>query len=304
VSALLSWLCTAELPPAPQTLEAWWEVTRSVRERFPAPIERAAASGLLADRLGWAFASGYQAALGAMFPALGLHDAAALCATEATGARPRDIQTTFENGVLTGAKMWTTAAPFARAFFVVARAGLSADGKPALKIVRVAPDAPGVTVTLMESLPFVPEIPHASVTFEKVTAGEVLEGDGYAQYLKPFRTIEDLHVQAALLGYLIGVARRCAWPQTELQELLALVTACVALSKEPVSAPETHVALGGFLGLSKRMLERCAPLLEKLGADERARWERDQPLLHVAGRVRKARLEKAWERLAAKATSG
>jgi acyl-CoA dehydrogenase len=298
VSALLEWLCGEKLPAAPQTLEAWWEATRPVRERFASPIEAAAASGLLADRLGWAFASGYQAALRAMFPGLGLHDAAALCATEATGARPRDIQTVVESGQLTGAKMWTTAAPFARAFFVVARAGTSADGKPQLKIVRVGSEAAGVVVTPMDALPFVPEIPHASVRFEKV-AGEVLEGDGYAQYLKPFRTLEDLHVHAALLGYLIGIARRCDWPRPEREGLLALISTCVALSKEPVSAAETHLALAGFLAESKRMLERCAPLFEKLSADERARWERDQPLLQVAERVRKARLEKAWEKLGA-----
>ena len=32
---------------------------------------------------------------------------------------------------------------------------------------------------------------------------EVLPGDGYLRYLKPFRTVEDLYVQAALLGCLL-----------------------------------------------------------------------------------------------------
>ena len=41
-----------------------------------------------------------------------------------------------------------------------------------------------------------------------ITAHEILPGDGYDRYLKPFRTVEDIHVHAALLGHAIGAARR------------------------------------------------------------------------------------------------
>jgi acyl-CoA dehydrogenase len=297
MSQLLQTLCTAPLKPSPATLTDWWSATREVRDSFSTPIERAVASGLHADRIAWAFASGYQAALATMFPTLGVHDAAALCATESTGARPRDIQTSLENGRLNGAKQWTTAASFAGAFFVIAKTGTSSDGKPMLKVVRVAPNAPGVTVTPMEDLPFVPEIPHASLRFENVAVAEadVLPGDGYAEYLKPFRTIEDLHVHAALLGYLLGVARRREWPYPQRELLLAHVVTCIGLAKDPWSAPETHLALAGFLSASRMTIEHCKPLFDKLEPEERARWERDQPLLLVAERVRKARLDKARE---------
>ena len=44
--------------------------------------------------------------------------------------------------------------------------------------------------------PFAPEIPHARITLANVTVRDedVLPGDGYARYLKPFRTIEDTFV--------------------------------------------------------------------------------------------------------------
>lgn len=299
MSSLLRALCTAPIAPPVATLADWWSATRAVREQFPSPIERAAASGLHADRLAWAFASGYQAALGALFPALGRHDTAALCATESAGARPRDIQTALEDGRLSGAKQWATAASLASALFVVARTGTSADGRPALRVVRVSPAAPGVVVTPLGDLPFVPELPHASLTFTGVGVAEadVLPGDGYTQYLRPFRTVEDLHVHAALLGYLVGVARRCSWPGEFHEALLAHVATCVALANEPADAAPTHLALGGFLAASRRTLEACAPHLTGLPPAERARWERDQPLLLVAERARKARLERARERL-------
>ena len=41
----------------------------------------------------------------------------------------------------------------------------------------------------------------------------VHEPGGYERYLKPFRTTEDCHVLAALLGYLTRVARRYQFPR-------------------------------------------------------------------------------------------
>lgn len=303
MSGLFAWLATAEIPPAPQRLGPWWESTRRVREQFPQPFARAAASALYADRLGWAFAAGYQAALASLFPTLGLHQAAALCATEATGARPRDIKTTLtaqsDGFALDGEKLFTTAAELADWLLVVASAGPGEDGRPHLKVVRVNPKAAGVTLSPMAELPFVPEIPHASVKFAgvQVARADVLEGDGYEKYLKPFRTLEDLHVNAALLGYLMGVARRFDWPRAAQEELLAHVATGAALADMPAASAETHLVLAGFLAAVKRSIESFAPHFEKVEPDERRRWERDRALLQVAERLRAQRLERAWERI-------
>ena len=67
-------------------------------------------------RVGWAFSSGYQAALRALLPDLPAEALAALCVTEEAGNRPRDIGTRFVpqadgSVAISGAKRWTTPGP-------------------------------------------------------------------------------------------------------------------------------------------------------------------------------------------------
>ena len=79
----------------------------------------------------------------------------------------------------------------------------------------------------MPATKFVPEVPHAQLQFEnlKVKEAEILPGDGYDQYVKPFRTVEDIHVQAAVLSYLMREGQRLSWPQHWLERLSALLAA-------------------------------------------------------------------------------
>jgi hypothetical protein len=41
---------------------------------------------------------------------------------------------------------------------------------------------------------------------------DLLPGDGYDRYLKPFRSIEDIHIQAATLAWVLREARARRWP--------------------------------------------------------------------------------------------
>ncbi len=277
-------------PPAVDTLAAWWDVTRGAREAFATPVDRALIGGVLADRVGFAFAAGYSAALQALVP--GMTGIAALCATEAGGNHPRAIQTTLANGELTGKKVWATVASLASSLLVVASTG-SVDGKNRLRVVRVAAGAPGVTIRATAA-PFVPEIPHAEVELDRVRVADadILPGDGYDDYLKPFRTVEDAHVHAALLGYLIGVARR--HDQREVVErLLAVVLATRAAALADPKSVATHVALAGVIALAADEAAR----VEWPAGPERDRWQRDRGLFQVAGKARAARRERAWEQL-------
>jgi acyl-CoA dehydrogenase len=81
--------------PALETVADWWPRWRSNASVRAAPIEQAIAGGFDADRVGWAFASGYQAALRALVPDLASDALAALCVTEETGNQPRDVRTVF-----------------------------------------------------------------------------------------------------------------------------------------------------------------------------------------------------------------
>jgi acyl-CoA dehydrogenase len=270
-------------PPAVTTLRGWWDATAVSRAREATTIDRALVGGALADRMGFAFAGGYSEALRALVP--GLDGITALCATEEGGNQPRAIKTTLVGNAVTGKKKWATAASDASALLVVASIG-EQDGKNRLRVVRVPANARGVTLR-MTSAPFVPEIPHAEVELDGAI-GDVLPGDGYDDYLKPFRTVEDLHVHAALAGYLAGVARRYHFA---VEPALALAAATRGLADADVKAPATHLALAGLIEEAARVvaaIEAAWP-----DGEERQRWQRDRALLQVAGKARAARLERA-----------
>ncbi|WP_164014804.1 acyl-CoA dehydrogenase family protein [Pyxidicoccus trucidator] len=299
----LRFLLTESPEPLPlDSVDAWWRRHLELLSRFPAPADLALAGGFLADRLGYAFASGYQAAHRSLFPMLPEDRPCALCATEPGGAHPSAIQTRLtdtDSGLrLSGTKTFVTLGTRAELLLVVASDGQDAQGRNRLKMVMVGAKRPGVRVTALPELPFVPEIPHAELVLEDVVVApeEVLLGDGYARYLKPFRTVEDCHVHLALLGWLLQVARRSGWPESVREELLALAVMMRGLAQADPTDAATHLALGGALELARRTLERVGPLWERVDAPTRERWERDRKLLDVAGKVRAKRLEAARQR--------
>jgi acyl-CoA dehydrogenase len=129
-------------------------------------------------------------------------------------------------------------------------------------------------------------------------ASDVLPGDGYDDYVKPFRTVEDVHVHAALIGYLLGVTRRIHAPREIVEQLLATALAVRALAGADPRSPATHVALAGVLTQSVHVMGLVERAWEDVGeGDEWTRWQRDRPLLRVAGAARSARRDKAWQQL-------
>jgi alkylation response protein AidB-like acyl-CoA dehydrogenase len=269
-------------------------------------VDQAALAGLIADGMGWAFAAGYEAALVRLDPE-GMRGGVlgSLCATEEGGGHPRAIRTSLaprDGGfALSGQKSYVTLGDAADVLLVVASVGDDSEGRNRLRVARVPSRRRGVTVSEAPASPFVPEIAHAKATFEDVAIHphEILPGDGYGDALKPFRTIEDVHVMVAILGWAIGVGRASHWPRSWLDEALALVVTFRAVSDEPPLAPETHIALAGAQSLARRLLGEAAwSQCEEATA---ARWERDRPLLEVAKGVRGARLEAAWRAMAGQA---
>jgi alkylation response protein AidB-like acyl-CoA dehydrogenase len=266
-------------------------------------VDRAALGGLAAAGVGWAFACGYEAALARLDPALARGGAVtALCATEQGGGHPRAIRTTLTPApagghVLAGTKSWVTLGADAEVLLVVASTGLDAQGRNRLRVARVPASRPGVRLEPGGATPFAPEIAHARAVFDAVAVAdeELLSGDGYDAVLKPFRTIEDVHVLAAVLGWALGVARASAWERTFVDEGVGLVLLLRTLGAADPSSPATHVALAGALASVKRLLD-AAPWATTTAAVRDA-WARDRPLLDVASTVRAARREAAWKAL-------
>lgn len=293
--ALLDAVLGAPAPSPCEDVGAWVSAHRARIAEAASPWDAAVRGGVAADRVGYAFAGGYQAALWALVPMRDRGRMAALCATEPGGAHPRAIATTIESGVLRGEKTFVTLGSQAEDLYVLAREG-SSERAP-LVLARVERDAPGLAWTVFPPMPFVPEIPHASVLLQDVRAFEVLPGDGWADYVKPFRTVEDVHVHGALLAWLGASALRHGFERATVERILALLTTFTALSAADPSSPSTHIALGGALALARALVDELDAQWERAPEDERARWRRDRKLLDVAGKARALRLERAWERL-------
>ena len=114
----------------------------------------------------------------------------------------------------------------------------------------------------------------------EIAESELLPGDGYDDVLKPFRTIEDIHVMASSLGWASASPReRLAAPSID--EALALVALFRAASDAPQLAAETHVVFAGAQAMAMRLLDG-APWSKTDEARARAgsaigRWSMSRP---------------------------
>jgi hypothetical protein len=293
---------------ASDSVAGWWPGWAALAAQQSSPMALALRGGYAADRVGWAFAAGYQSALRALVPSLPVQALAAFCVTEEGGNRPRDIRTLITPGAgggfeVSGAKRWTTLGPQGTLLLVTGRlAGAATDERPALKVALVRADQPGVTVVPMPETAFVPDVPHARIQLQDVAidATSLLPGDGYAAYVKPFRTLEDIHVTAAVLAYLLREARARGWP-ADLRERLAATLATLArVASSDHSDPATHVVLAGALHWAAALYREAGALWAATPDDPASRrWLRDAPLFGVAAGARQQRAARAWERLQA-----
>jgi acyl-CoA dehydrogenase len=286
-------------------VERWWPAFRELARTWRNPMDRALATGFAADRVAWAFAAGYQCALQALFPELPEDALAALCVTEEQGNHPRAIRTTLRRAAggwrLDGAKRWTTLGPQGALFLVLARDAQVEGERPALKVARVPSAAGGVRIETMPATRFVPEVPHARLFFEGVALDDdaLLPGDGWTLYAKPFRSVEDAHVNAALLAYLLREARRLGWPHAWIERGAALLLALRALAAEDPSRAQTHIALAGILEAAAALVSQAEAHWSATPEDPaRGRWLRDRELLNVAASARAQRSASAWRQLA------
>lgn len=300
---VLDWLLenadSIDTTPLP-TLADWHERYGAVHTRWKRPIDKAIAGGFLADRLAYAFVAGYQAALRRLVPDLPNNRVVALCVTEAGGGHPRAIQTRLkqtETGwILSGRKQFVTNSDEAELLLVAASTGMGEDGLNLLKMVLVEGTAVGVKMSRMDDLPFVPEVSHGYVEFDDVIVSNeaVLPGDGFTKYIKPFRTVEDIHVYAATIAYVYRVACLHNWSHELREWMLAILVTFKGLEAGDPSLPAVHIALAGTLEQIETLLADSAPHRADVDAETRERWTRDRTLMNIAGNARIHRLAKAW----------
>jgi acyl-CoA dehydrogenase len=299
--ALLSRRAPRQMPPV-EDAGQWAASWRETATQWEIPIDRAMAAGFDADRLAWAFAAGYQAAIQRLLPRLNPDRIHALCITETAGGHPRAIQSRLipepggKDFRLSGEKRFVTVADRADRFLVAASTGMGADGKNRIRLVAIEKNRPGITVSPMPPFAFAPEMVHAIVRFDAVVVPEpmLLPGDGWDGYIKPFRTIEDIHVLGAALTHLLSIGRRFQWPDSVLEDILGHLAWIRTLALAPPDAAHVHLALSAVFQRVTDLADPDAVRWQRVDPLIRDRWRRDRPLLDVAQKAQELRRRAAW----------
>ena len=311
----LSHLLSLPLPTAPDAPDPGWPAfaadALAAQAGSPSTLDQAACAGRVADRLGYAFGAGYQAGLRLL---LGEPPESRLCAslayTETGGPHPRNVRATLAPDPdapmfrLSGEKSFATLAPYADFFIIVARMAVPpppdapSDAPPVLRLIRLPPDTPGLTMDARPPFPLAPELPHSRLRLDdcRIAPGDILPGDGYLSYIKPFRMIEDTHVLAAVLGYLLRESLRLGWEAPHTGRILGALATLSGLIAD-LHHPAAHLAFDD-------LQSRLDPWFDALpwgdalpSVDAAARWERDRPLLGLAAAAQISRRDAARDRI-------
>jgi len=286
------------------SLSDWKEVFFNQSAQWQSTVDMAIAGSFISDRLSYAFAAGYWSALYNLIPSLPKRNITALCVTEKDGNHPNAIKTELKTIVktdgsilvLNGRKVFVTCAKEADMLLIAASTGISPNGQNRLRLVCVDSHIPGLSINPLENLSFIPEISHGELNLNniQVTESQILPGDGFTNYIKPFRTIEDIHVTSSILGHLFRIACLFHWPKSPKEQMLALLTCLKSLSFSNPLDSAVHIVLSGISGMVTSFLESIEPYWELTDNTTRSHWQRDRALLTIAVKTRAQRLSTAW----------
>ncbi|UVK99915.1 acyl-CoA dehydrogenase family protein [Pseudomonas sp. B21-048] len=254
------------------------------------PFELAVVGGRLMATPGLAFLVGYQAALRMLWPSAPL-SLGALCVTEQRSLRVADMQTRLRDLRLSGRKDFVTAGDAADWLLVAARSEEPGE-VPRLSLAVVYPDEPGVRLEKLAPMPLMPDIGHGRLFLDNALC-ELLAGDGWDAYVKPFRTLEDIYVLSGMTAWLFGVGQDSDWPQTLQLRLLALLAGCAEVSRQAPNNSAGHVLLGGLFAQFDGLKAEVNQALADGSPEWAAMWQRDQAVMDLAAGARGKRLAKA-----------
>lgn len=284
------------LPRAKQTQPSNWFDQLSQSATQANTFELALLGGRLAATPGLAFLAGYQAALRALVPSAP-QGIGAFCITEQRSNKAADIHTRWLNGHITGQKDFVIGGNDAQWLIVLARSEIEAQA-PQLCAVLVATHSANVIIQPRPALPIVPDIAHASVQFEQAPCS-VLAGDGWNDFNKPFRTLEDSHVLTALCAWLYGQSLLDQWPEDLQLQLIAVLAGLKETLLQPHQEAATHLLLGAILAQFSSLQTQISQALNTHSSPAIAMaWHRDKAILEIAHSARMRRLEVALNTLA------
>lgn len=278
----------------------YWSA-KQLQYQSDGPFVSAVATATAADRMAWAFFSGYQGAVQATFKSQAAPGkVSAICVNE-KGRKITEIETTLtrigNESFINGKKSWSLGNVASLQLFVLAKNfdGPS-KGPGSLTFVEIPNSAPGLQEEVRHDQGPVPELPHSEVTFSHVQVQEarIVPGDGYAHYAKPFRLREDIFVSAATLAYLLGEARKASWPTSWAQKCIGVISGLHACSSMNPDEAGTQILTAGALGLASQVIYESEFMWRHSDHEKLSRWHRDYALLSMGREARRQRSIKSW----------
>ncbi|MFT0213851.1 acyl-CoA dehydrogenase [Pseudomonas sp. F1_0610] len=272
-----------------QPLPAWFNQLKDLVS-LDTPFDFSVLGGRAALNPSYAFFAGYQAALHDLLP-----DApdgiGAFCISEERKVQPSELNTRLDQGKVTGFKDFATCATFASWFIVLAR--IEQKEQPVqLEACLIAKEAKNLVVTELPALSFLPDISHGKITLSDTPALR-LPGDGWDDYAKRFRILEDAYVLAALSGWLYSCAIEEKWPHTLITSLTGILACIRQALSIPTNEPSMHLLLeSGFMQFEDLAFELVSTM-HKVQSPHLADWKRDREILNLSRYPRHKRLSNA-----------
>lgn len=263
------------------------------------PFDKAIFGGFSCQQFSFAFMAGYQAALAHMFPTIAPNQLKALCVSEEKGGHPKAIQTTLINNQLNGLKTYITAGSDVEHLLVLCKTDEIVDGRLLLKMVHLPKSTDKLDIIDFE-LSFMKEVKHGKLSMKDIPIAEnqILTGDGFSDYTKPFRTLEDICVSAAYHAMLLRQAIDYKWDDHLRDRLLLNIYTLKNLLSLPLLATETHL----LLAANEANFESLLPTLEfnikqTCSAAFKADWALNKKVISLGEKIKGIRLAKARKRL-------
>ena len=284
------------------SLISWYQIIRADSRKSVSLELESLYCGFFANSVGQAFVAAYEVALQRLTGTDTRESVASFCVTENKSTHPALMQSSLlldDNGryQVSGKKDFVTLARDAKKLFVAVNFGMSEAGRSKIKLVEIAVDAPGVNVQLLPDLPFVSDVSHGIVSFDSVVIDQanIFSGDGYSDYVKPFRWFEDISVFISVAAYLFKISLAFKWPTEARVEMMSLLASLYSLQQMAADNPVGHVVMFELADTLDQWLARYNDAWNNVPEEFVVAWKRDLALLKVAARARKARYKNAME---------
>jgi len=285
------------------SISEWHQHFLKITEQRTSTLEQATLGGRFSNNMNFAFCAGYQSAIQSLFKP-DARALASLCITEKEGNHPKHIKSTLvehkQAWQLNGSKSFITGANDATKLYIAVTEPFliqNNTSRPNIKMLAVPADTTGIHITPMPPLLFVPGISHGTAVFEHVNiqASQILNGDGYSQYVKPFRTHEDIHVLVAILGFRIGEALSSNWSLSSIEAHLMLLSSLLSIRTDSFNEPTTHLIFSGCRAQFNTLIKQTDEEFKLNNPKGFSDWKRDKALLGIASKAHTVRTHRAWE---------